>query len=1595
MITSIRLIPRKPATATSAAVPATLATVQRKGPILTTRNKVALSLFNGSGKPMRPMSNLLDVKKRKLENNEATGIIALFKMKPKMWRNAQLWAAVATEILNPGFPTSNNIKSVSRTNSKNIALLAAGVTENLNSAALCTVKMTTTGAEVSIPVMFFRDDTVQLMASVTTKPDVATEFFQQGGTVKGSPADVDSMSLKYGYVTKALKNLFNNLGAKFRIVQSGTSYRMYIDLAVTRTQVEFMCNNDFADVKPLDMYGLVRTWCMGRTDAATGLPRTTMPLRNIVATMPAGGEPRTDADGLLIDSDSSILYLPKDIDNVKRYEVALYQALIDPNTGALGQYDGVQVKKLPVAQSVYLDWINKKWSYVTNEGDLKVRDLSRAQPLTATHIRGIIFTPIGGNPTFENFCTKVSAYSQRVGGTAFANIAGFLSNAVDLINLHEDYQGVRMGELAMYHIAELKMMYLVPDVAWQNRLPELKVYADFCETVHKLIADFKKDEDWYFKDGSVIGMSGLMALFIVFDKWADKSAQIVQADRDLRSKYLSPAVDPNYTVPALPYVSTEGAITKGMTPEQIKKAKGLARGLMPHQANTANQLRNSPDYAILAVQAGGGKTMIIVTDILKEMQEGVKGPFLVMCPSHLVSQYVQEFTYATNGRINVVAVTGYTMKSVGLPGLQKMIESAPINTVVIADYNLAKGASRTMKVGYGTSSTQVFKVVEFLRQFNFQYAAMDESHKLKNPTAMQTRAVAALIADVPKKRLASGTFMDNSPEDVCGQFALLDPTVFGSVDSFRVRYSAAGTTGKIRKMKAGAEVAIMRTLREHSRYVSVKRKEWAAILPPRKEEMYFVKLTDAQRQLYSSILESSVEALKEEAAKNDTLAKLLGIGKYSTMNTDEKEDLMNDLDDEGHSQLEGGLDELLRPYLARLEQFMVAPARDDLGASLRGGDRVSPKIEKLVEIFNKHVYEDEIPGKILVFTNQKASAEALYDDLPANIKKMTIMYTAGRKAECGAEFETDDNKKMMIGVSTSMDTGLNLQFCSRLIRCETVMSPGALEQGNSRVGRPNLKEAEKRPNTYYDWILVENSIDVTKVAYLMTKKVRIAAVEEATNPIFTGMEVPELFGLSLDNITENNSKEALEPYLGHNGMYRNFLMLEQNDYEDFRVRNPHLLDANGKLKMVELKRSQDLAESTIMRRIPYVPGLNIYGDAELGLERLDQYTKVEVKEEVEDEDGTGGDIDDEDDDDLEIEGESEDIEDADDEEIIPTEDAAKNDAIQKKKEFMEKVEGVVVHTDAGEGAIKTVNLRRGYVRIVLHDGTRIKRSILSVFVVTKPQTSSGDVRKAIAKMAGDIPIDTPWDVPAKEKVVVVPSKQVILKQTKRQHIDNTTYINLNLIVTNDMVGLEFDDLHDKKTTKTLEAMGFKLAPKHYFAQIKTWQVMNKFFKTLVDAGYSMPKPQLLLLSNFYYKWKSMGKKADYLFGMATATQQKNFYTITHKPNPSKTTVTPYVSSEGNSVYVCLPVTGFPGNSRVISKVHVPGVRFQPALPVLQRFFTGPSAAAAFVRTLIAPGSGVEISNIAELHAQFTALKREVPKATKKSMDAFFGEKETK
>lgn len=654
-------------------------------------------------------------------------------------------------------------------------------------------------------------------------------------------------------------------------------------------------------------------------------------------------------------------------------------------------------------------------------------------------------------------------------------------------------------------------------------------------------------------------------LYMVIDAFKPgRYMSLIAEDVALRSAYLSPQLPDPEKMPALP---------------------GAAAGVvyMPHQARIRSMLiANRPKYAYIEVDAGGGKTIQILSDVLDSLLSGDCTLPAIVCPGYLVKDYVKEANFLLDGKMNVIPINTDSVANYTMERLYEVIVNSPPNTVLVISYDFMAG--KISEEVYGRTSVTVYHNVEFLQQFMIDCAWFDEAHNVRKDGSQRTQAVRSFTCSVPRIRLASGTSAVDQVTDIVSQFSLMDPTVFGDFDDFVAEYAEETRGGKVVRWKPMAEVMVRRKMSEHCMILSAKRREWASLLPERKENFFFVNLSPNQRSMYDAIVKETIEEIKEN---NPKLIQMMNEG------------------DEGNSDL---IEAILGPYLQRLEQFMSAPARDKAAVALKDpNDLVSPKAKKITEIVKRHI-SDGVPGKILIFTSYKASAEEIFKALPPDIRKRFIHYTAEQKVACEKEFASNPNMIGMIGVENSMNTGLNLQFCSRLIRVESVWSPGLMEQGESRVNRPNLKIKEFRTGLFFDWVLVDNSIDITKVGRLIAKQVSNARYENWDNPSYLGLETPPLVSMNLDSIIENNSFET--ELVEHFDALQALIACRKEDYKNWQN------DPNAFKKAVPLKRGKLLEGSKLLLNPPYCPGMSIYGAQDLLLEDLNSWRMSNADEDL-------------------------------------------------------------------------------------------------------------------------------------------------------------------------------------------------------------------------------------------------------------------------------------------------------------------------------------------------------------------------------------------
>ena len=164
--------------------------------------------------------------------------------------------------------------------------------------------------------------------------------------------------------------------------------------------------------------------------------------------------------------------------------------------------------------------------------------------------------------------------------------------------------------------------------------------------------------------------------------------------------------------------------------------------------------------ACLADDMGLGKTLQTICLLAHQHTIFPEDMSVIICPASLIYNWEQELQKFTPYFTTMV-----------YHGSQRSFD------------NIATQAPNIIITTYGTLRSDI----EQLSQIPFGVAVVDESHNIKNPSALITRAIAQINA---KTRVAlSGTPVMNNTFDLYAQLSFLLPGMFGNRDFFKKEYA--------------------------------------------------------------------------------------------------------------------------------------------------------------------------------------------------------------------------------------------------------------------------------------------------------------------------------------------------------------------------------------------------------------------------------------------------------------------------------------------------------------------------------------------------------------------------------------------------------------------------------------------------------------------------------------------------------------------------------------------------------------------------------------------------------------------------------------
>jgi superfamily II DNA or RNA helicase len=245
-------------------------------------------------------------------------------------------------------------------------------------------------------------------------------------------------------------------------------------------------------------------------------------------------------------------------------------------------------------------------------------------------------------------------------------------------------------------------------------------------------------------------------------------------------------------------------------------------------------LRENGFAGILADEMGLGKTLQTLA-FLNSLRPAatvphaaIRIPHLIVCPTSLVFNWVAEVKKFTP-----------ELKVLALQGPDRHTAFARINEsdVVLTSYALVR------------------RDAERYREFEFDTVVLDEAQHIKNRQTQNAQAVKAVKS---KHRLVlTGTPLENSVLDLWSIFDFLMPGYLGTAQDFRERYELPIAKAK----DPAAQQRLARRLRPF--LLRRLKKDVAADLPARIEQVSYTDLTPEQRSIYQQVIEASRKEILE------------------------------------------------------------------------------------------------------------------------------------------------------------------------------------------------------------------------------------------------------------------------------------------------------------------------------------------------------------------------------------------------------------------------------------------------------------------------------------------------------------------------------------------------------------------------------------------------------------------------------------------------------------------------------------------------------------------------------------------------------------
>uniref|UniRef100_A0A1D1ZWV1 Helicase ATP-binding domain-containing protein n=1 Tax=Auxenochlorella protothecoides TaxID=3075 RepID=A0A1D1ZWV1_AUXPR len=245
---------------------------------------------------------------------------------------------------------------------------------------------------------------------------------------------------------------------------------------------------------------------------------------------------------------------------------------------------------------------------------------------------------------------------------------------------------------------------------------------------------------------------------------------------------------------------------------------------------------------ILADEMGLGKTLqtISLLGYLREFR-GITGPHMVIVPKSTLHNWLNEFRRWCPA-----------IKAVKFHGNQEQRAAQKEEACQPGRFDVVV-----------TSYEMVIKEKNHWKRFHWRYIIIDEAHRIKNENSILSKVVRTLTTNY--RMLITGTPLQNNLHELWALLNFLLPEVFSSAEKFDEWFQiGAGRE---------AEAEVVQQLHKVLRPFLLRRlkSDVEKSLPPKKETILKIGMSDMQRKYYAALLQKDMDAVTGGADRSRLL----------------------------------------------------------------------------------------------------------------------------------------------------------------------------------------------------------------------------------------------------------------------------------------------------------------------------------------------------------------------------------------------------------------------------------------------------------------------------------------------------------------------------------------------------------------------------------------------------------------------------------------------------------------------------------------------------------------------------------------------------